>query len=58
MTKDLLHFRAEIAKEFAQENVHEKVVALKEALAWARWEREMERDNNTTPLDKKWRNIK
>ena len=58
MTKDLLHFRAEIAKEFAQENVHEKVGALKEALAWARWEREMERDNNTTPLDKKWRNIK
>lgn len=58
MTKDLLHFRAEIAKEFAQENVHEKVGALKEALAWARWEREMERDNNTTHRVENWRNIK
>ena len=58
MNKDLQDFRDEIAKEFANENAHFQVGALKEALAWARWEQTLERVNNDTPSKLKWRNSK
>ena len=62
MTKDLQDFRDEITREFAHENVHYQVGALKEHLAWTRWTQEMDlkhlRDNSSTLRFKGWQNIK
>ena len=56
MTKDLQKFRDEITKEFAHENVHYQVGALKEALAWTRWTQAINSDKKDTPFIK-FRNI-
>ena len=62
MTKDLQDFRDEITKEFAHENVHYQVGALKEHLAWTRWTQYMDqkydRDNSNTLRFKNWKDIK